>query len=201
MSCDERRHDTFTRFRDEIQKALPEVNDKDNLFRQIIESTIYQCNKMDGKWLFEDQDQIGWDYMLKGYVSLEWKTLMETLNPRKKWHDITSIIVVSYWKKWLAMWRHWNDSMDSNTRYCAQVTDDNNKLSLQIIYTLRDMLSKAVNRILKCNIHEHLKLPRDQVSDWLSMYRSVIKNIIDAKDPEIWNATRAEWIDSNTSTE
>jgi hypothetical protein len=77
--------------------------------------------------------------MLKGYASLEWKTLMEILNPRKKWHDTMSIIVVSYCKTWLAMWRHRNDSMDSNTRYCAQMTDNNDKLSLHIIYTLRNM--------------------------------------------------------------
>ena len=201
LICDERRHNTIIRFREEIQKALPEVKNKENLFKQIIESTMYQSNKMDGEWIFEDQDQIGWDNMLKGYVSLEWKTVMETLNPRKKWQDTMSIIVVSYWKTWLAMWRHRNDSMDSNTRYCAQMTDDNNKLSLHIIYTLRNMLSKAVNRILKRNIQEHLKFPREQVSDWLSMYRSVIKNIIDTKDPDLWQKTREEWIVKYSSEE
>ena len=200
LRCDERRHETVIRFRDEIQKALPAVKGKDNLIRQIIESAMYHSNKMESNRVFKDQERIGWEYILKGYISSEWKTVMEDLNPGKKWQNTMSKIVVGFWKTWLVMWRHRNDSMDANTRYCMQVIDDNNTLSLHIIYTLRDMLSRSMQRIMKSNIQEHLKLPRDQVSDWLSMYRSLIKNIIDEKDPEIWNVTRANWINRNIGT-
>jgi hypothetical protein len=57
--------------------------------------------------------------------------------------------------------------------------------------------------ILESSIDECLKVPWDQVSDLLSMFTTAIKYIIDAKDPQqdIWNATSAEWIDSDTRTE
>ena len=58
LICDEQHQDTYTKFRDETQKALPEVNHKGNLFKKIIESTTYKRNKVEGKWIFEDQDQI-----------------------------------------------------------------------------------------------------------------------------------------------
>ena len=39
-------------------------------------------------------------------------------------------------------------------------------------------------------MQEHLKMNRDKITDWLSMYRQIIKNIIDEKDPDIWQNTR-----------
>jgi hypothetical protein len=50
---------------------------------------------------------------------------------------------------------------------------------------------------MKRNIKEHLKMHRDQVSDWLTMYLPIIKDIIDEQDPEIWMTTRETWILQN----
>ena len=43
-------------------------------------------------------------------------------------------------------------------------------------------------------MQEHLKMHRDKIKDWLSMYRQIIKNIIIDKDPDIWQNTREELI-------
>ena len=54
---------------------------------------------------------------------------------------------------------------------------------------------------MKQSFEEHFKLPRDQVSDWLAMYRQVIKQVIDEQDPGLLNTTREEWITNNYSSE
>ena len=54
---------------------------------------------------------------------------------------------------------------------------------------------------MKQSFEDHFKLPRDQVSDWMVMYRQVIKQVIDEQDPELWNKTREEWITKNYSAE
>jgi len=54
---------------------------------------------------------------------------------------------------------------------------------------------------MKKNIQEHLKMHRDQVSDWLKMYLPIIKDIIDEQDPEIWMTTRETWILQNRQDE
>ena len=52
---------------------------------------------------------------------------------------------------------------------------------------------------MKQSFEEHFKLHRNQVSDWLGMYRQVIKQVIDEQDPELWNITREAWITKNNS--
>ena len=99
------------------------------------------------------------------------------------------------------MWKHRNDSIDSNARYCAQVQNNNNCLSLQIIYSLQDMLSPIIHQVMRKSLLELLKMHRDQVSDWLTMYRQIIKQSIDEQDPEIWQNTRDHWISKKNSEE
>jgi hypothetical protein len=36
-------------------------------------------------------------------------------------------------------------------------------------------------------------MTREEVSNWLLMYREVIKSSIDKQDPDIWQRTRDEW--------
>ena len=48
---------------------------------------------------------------------------------------------------------------------------------------------------MKRTVDDHLKMHRNQVTDWLTMYRQLIKHIIDEKDPELWQQTREAWID------
>ena len=79
--------------------------------------------------------------------------------------------------------------------------DDNNRLSLHIIYSLREMLSRSVQQTMKRTVMEHLQMTREEVSNWLLMYTEVIKNSIDKQDPEIWQRTRDEWITKFNSEE
>jgi hypothetical protein len=82
------------------------------------------------------------------------------------------------------MWKHQNNSIDYNTRFCTQFQDDNNKLRLQIIYTLRHFLGTSIQRVMKRNIQEDLKMHRDQVSDWLTMYLQILKDNIDEQETQ-----------------
>ena len=127
--------------------------------------------------------------------------LLNYLAPKKHWEEVMSDVIVAIWLTWLEMWKHRNDSFDSNARYCAQVQNDNNRLSLQIIYSLQDILSPIIQRVMRKSLSEHLKMHRDQVSDWLTMYRQIIKQSIDEQDPEIWQNTRNHWISQNNSEE
>ena len=124
-------------------------------------------------------NHVGWDQLLKGFITKEWNEVMENLVPDRNWEDTMATTIVALWQTWLAMWKHQNNSIDYNKMFCTQVQDDNNKLSLQIIYTLRHFLGTSINRVMKRNIQEHLKMHRDQVSDWLTIYLQIIKDIID----------------------
>ena len=79
--------------------------------------------------------------------------------------------------------------------------DDNNRLSLHIIYSLREMLSRSVQQTMKRTVMEHLQMTREEVSNWLLMYTEVIKNSIDNQDPEIWQRTTDDWITKFNSEE
>ena len=52
---------------------------------------------------------------------------------------------------------------------------------------------------MKNSSGDHHNLPRNQVTDWLLMYRQVIKDIITEQDPELWESTREKWIAKNSS--
>ena len=110
-----------------------------------------------------------------------------------------STVIVSIWKTWLVMWHQRNSTIDYNARYCTQVQDNNNQLSLQIVYDLRHKLGTNTNKVMKQSFEEHFKLPRNQISDWLVMYRQVSKQVIDEQDPELWNIKRESWITKNNS--
>ena len=101
-------------------------------------------------------------------------------------------VIISFWKTWLSMWHHKNTTIEFNAQYCTQVQDDNNRLSLQIVYNLRHRLGANINKVMKLSFEENFKLPRNKVSDWLVMYRQVIKQVKDEQDPELWNITREE---------
>ena len=103
---------------------------------------------MNPRWRFENQDEVGWDYLLKGLISNEWKEVIEFQSPKNHWEEVMSNFRVAIWQKWLGMWKHRNDSIDSNARYCTQVQNDNNCLSLQIIYSLQDMLSPIIQQVI-----------------------------------------------------
>ena len=60
-------------------------------------------------------------------------------------------------------------------------------------------MSKAVNQIMRRSFNE--QMAREQVSNLVSMYRTIIKNIIDEQDPDLWQRKREEWIVKNSSEE
>ena len=97
---------------------------------QILESARHKTNCIDSKWEMEAQSTIGWELLLKGMVTKEWKPVMEHLAPDRNWEDVMRKVVVSLWKTWLFMWHQRNSTIDYNARYCNQVHDDNNQLSL-----------------------------------------------------------------------
>ena len=162
---------------------------------------VLQSNQMDVVWTFQEQNEIGWDKLLTGFVSQDWQKVMNKLVPDKRWTETMGKIVAGVWRTWLAMWRLRNSSLDTNTRYCAQMIDDNNRLSLHIIYSLREMLSRSVQQTMKRTVMEHLQMTREEVSNWLLMYTEVIKNSIDNQDPEIWQRTTDDWITKFNSEE
>jgi hypothetical protein len=82
------------------------------------------------------------------YVSQEWQKVMNKLVPDKSWTKTMGKIVAEVWRTWLAIWRLRNSSIDANKRYCAQMIDDNNRLSLHIIYSLKEMVSRAVQQTM-----------------------------------------------------
>ena len=90
---------------------------------------------------------------------------MEKLIPDHNWEDTMSSIIVALWQTWVTMWRHCNSSIDYNARYCTQVQDENNRLSLQIIYSLQHLLSKSIQKVMKRTVDDHLKMHRNQVTD------------------------------------
>ena len=98
-------------------------------------------------------------------MSHEWKVMIQTLSLGKNWKETMRVVIVALLKTWLTMSRKSNISIDANTRYCIQVQDDNNKLSLQITYRLRHILNKLVNRMMENTIEEHLTFPREPISD------------------------------------
>ena len=63
-----------------------------------------------------------------------------------------------------------------------------------MIYNFRHKLNTIINKLMKQSLEKNFKLPRNQVSNWLMMYRQVIKQVIDEQDLELWNRTREEWI-------
>jgi len=194
LNCRERSHEVVATFTEVIKKKGKAIQDQDNILEQIIDSARNQSNKMDNKWKMETQNEIGWGLLLKGLVTKEWKSVTEVLAPKSNWEDTMSTIITALWQTWLDMWRQRNNSIDFNARYCTQVQDDNNRLSIQMIYSLRNMLGKSINKVMKNSGEDHLKLPRNQVTDWLLMYRQLIEEIITEQDPDLWEMTRETWI-------
>ena len=201
LKCKERSHETYIAFNEEMKKTFSEIKDTENILTQIFDSIVLQSNQMDVVWTFQEQNEIGWDKLLTGFVSQDWQKVMNKLVPDKRWTETMGKIVAGVWRTWLAMWRLRNSSLDTNTRYCAQMIDDNNRLSLHIIYSLRKMLSRSVQQTMKRTVMEHLQMTREEVSNWLLMYTEVIKNSIDKQDSEIWQRTRDEWITKFSSEE
>ena len=194
LNCEERAHKTNEIFLKEFKKNYKNFQDQENILDQIITSVRQSGNHMNSQWNLENQTKIGWDSMLKGFVTKEWQVITEKLVPKRSWRDTMSNIIVAIWKTWIAMWKHRKSNIDYNARYCTQVQDDNNKLSLQIIYTLCHLIDNSIQKVMKRNMQEHLRMHRDKITDWLSMYRQIIKNIIDEKDPDIWQNTREDLI-------
>ena len=201
LRCEIRAQDAKDYFINKSKTIGSSGKDHEELFIQIWESVIYGSNKINTKWPVNNQDDIGWDYLLKGLISKDWKEVIEFIAPKKQWEEVMSDVIVAIWQTWLEMWKNRNESIDSNARYCAQVQNDNNRLSLQIIYSLQDMLSPIIQRVMRQSLSEHLKMHRDQVSDWLTMYRQIIKQSIDEQDPDIWQNTREHWISQINSEE
>ena len=130
----------------EFKKNYKNLKDQEKILEQIIKSIRLSTNHMNSDWNLDTQTQIGWDLLLKGFVTKDWQGIMEKLVPTRNWKDTMSIVAV--WKTWLAMWKHRNSNIDYNTRYCTQVQDDNNKLSLQIIYTLRHLIDNSIQKVM-----------------------------------------------------
>jgi hypothetical protein len=66
---------------------------------------------------------------------------------------------------------------------------------------VKEMLSRTVQQTMKQTVVDHLQMTREEVFNWLLMYREVIKNSIDKQDPDIWQITRDEWITKFNSEE
>ena len=169
---------------------------KTDILEQIIDSARNQKNKMDNKWKMETQNEIGWGLLLKGLVTKELKSVTEELAPNRNWEDTMSTIITALWQTWFAMWRQRNNSINFNARYWTQVQDNNNRLSIKMIYSLQNMLGpgKSINKVMKNSSEDHLKLPRNQVTDWLLMYKQIIGEMITEQDPDLWERTRETWI-------
>ena len=181
-----------------VRKSFKGVQNQDNILTQIVDSVRSKTNHIDSKWSLEQQTEIGCGLLLKGLVTKDRKEVMEKLIPDRNWQDTMSTIIVALWQTWVTMWRHRNNSIDHNARYCTQVQDDKNRLSLQTIYSLQHLLSKSIQKVMKRTVDDHLKMHRNQVTDWLTMYRQLIKHIIDEKETETWQQIRGEWIDKNS---
>jgi hypothetical protein len=61
------------------------------------------------------------------------------------------------------------------------------------------MLGKSINKVMKSSSGDHLKLPRNQVTDRRLMYRQVTKDIITEQDPDLWERKREKWRAKNSS--
>jgi hypothetical protein len=192
LSCTERSSTAESAFATEISKTMKGLKGADNLWEQLLDSARTKTNCIDSIWNMNEQSVLGWEFLSKGKVTKDWKPVIENLAPDQNWEDVMSNVIVSLWKTWLSMWYHRNSTINYNARYCTQVQDDNNRLSLKIIYNLRHRLGTNINKVMKQSFEDHFKLHRNQLSDWLVMYRQVIKQVIDDQNPELKKKTREE---------
>ena len=135
LNCDDRSHETEGIFVREIRKSYKDIQDQDHILSQILELARDSNNHMNSMWNLKHQTEIGWDLLLKGLVTKAWKEIAEKLVPDRNWKDTLSRIIVALCQTWLDMWKNCKCTIDYNTRYCTQVQDDNNKVSLQIFDT------------------------------------------------------------------
>jgi hypothetical protein len=108
----------------------------------------FNCEYFDFSNGFPGEERNWLGELLMEYVSQEWQKVMNKLVPDKSWTKTMGKIVAEVWRTWLAIWRLRNSSIDANKRYCAQMIDDNNRLSLHIIYSLKEMVSRAVQQTM-----------------------------------------------------
>jgi L-rhamnose mutarotase len=66
-----------------MKKTFTEIKDTENILTQIFDSVVLQSNQMDVIWTFQEQNKIGWEKLLTGYVSQEWQKVMNKLVPDK----------------------------------------------------------------------------------------------------------------------
>jgi L-rhamnose mutarotase len=52
------------------------------------DSVVLQGNQMDVIWTFQEQNEIGWEKLLTGFVSQKWQKVMNSLVPDKRWTEI-----------------------------------------------------------------------------------------------------------------
>jgi hypothetical protein len=129
--------DSRDSFRFTNHKEIKGLKVDDGTLEQILDSAQNMTNFINSRWKIERQSEIGWELLLKGMITEEWKPVMEHL-----------------------------------------ASDRHNRLSLKIIYHLRQHLGTHINKVMKQSFEEHFKFPRNQVADWLGMYRQVIKQVI-----------------------
>ena len=63
------------------------VRGDEDLLEQTLDSARHKTNCKDSKWEMEVQSTIGWELLLKGMVTNDWKSVMEHLSPNRNWED------------------------------------------------------------------------------------------------------------------
>jgi hypothetical protein len=117
----------------EIQKSLKIDDSHQPLMHQIFDSIAYKRNCFSTDNPFLVQNQIGWDKILRGFITNEWESITSSLKQNGNWTKTMGLIMSTLWKIWKEMWTHRNNSIDPLSQYQAQMQYNTNILKLQII--------------------------------------------------------------------
>jgi hypothetical protein len=96
---------------------------------QILDSIAYKQNCFSTDNPFLVQNQIGWDEILRGFITNEWESITSPLKQKGNWTKTMSLIISTLWKIWKEMWTHRNNSIDPLSQYQAQMQYNTNILN------------------------------------------------------------------------
>jgi endonuclease/exonuclease/phosphatase family metal-dependent hydrolase len=145
---------------------------------------------------FSQQQQLGWSYCIRGFVTLEWIKVAHLFPIDKPKHEIIGSIIIEMWNVWSAAWTQRNQMFKEEDRYMAQCALKQRTVDLRIIYECKDYIPIELQDNLKQSAEEHLKLDNVVIDEWLKMYRPIFHRVIDEQDTELWRKTEKEVLES-----
>ena len=139
---------------------------------------------------------MGWKYCIRGFLTHEWKEMVQMLTTT---HNITTVlgtIIISMWDTWHKAWLSRNQLFKKEDRYLVHERHQQRVVDLTIIYNCKPWIAEELQSQLYKSLQDHLKLPEETIDNWLILYKRQMYESVKLSDNTIWKSMEQEALEN-----